>query len=122
MIGVRARAERNAGRAALLVWVLVCEASPLVHTPESACASADLLVAEATSPNAAPLDACSYFGLVGSATSRAPAQTPPYEKFDASPRTAWWPFTRPRRPPLYESNPHSVTPHAAVARVIVPEG
>jgi hypothetical protein len=42
--------------------------------------------------------------------------------FDATPLTAWWPFSSPRRPPLYESNPGNVTPHPAVARVIVPEG
>jgi S1-C subfamily serine protease len=102
MIGVRARAERNAGRAALLLWVLVCVTSDLLHATESACASADSLVA--------------------SATSRAPEQTPTYEDFDTSLRIAWWPFTSPRRPPLYESNPRSVAPHPAVARVIVPEG
>ena len=37
-------------------------------------------------------------------------------------RTAFWPFTRPHRPPIYESQPHNVTPHPAVARIIVPEG
>jgi S1-C subfamily serine protease len=37
------------------------------------------------------------------------------------PHTAWWPFSKPRRPPLYESQPHNVTPHPAVARIIVPE-
>jgi S1-C subfamily serine protease len=36
-------------------------------------------------------------------------------------RTAFWPFTSPRRPPIYESNPCNVTPHPAVARIIVPE-
>lgn len=36
-------------------------------------------------------------------------------------RTAWWPFSRPRNPPIYESQPHNVTPHPAVARIIVPE-
>jgi S1-C subfamily serine protease len=40
---------------------------------------------------------------------------------DDAARTAWWPFSRPRNPPIYESQPHSVTPHPAVARIIVPE-
>jgi S1-C subfamily serine protease len=40
---------------------------------------------------------------------------------DNSLRIAFWPFTRPHRPPLYESQPHNVTPHPAVARIIVPE-
>lgn len=40
---------------------------------------------------------------------------------DGATRTAFWPFTSPRRPPIYESQPHNVTPHAAVARIIVPE-
>jgi hypothetical protein len=35
--------------------------------------------------------------------------------------TAWWPFSRHRNPPIYESQPHNVTPHPAVARIIVPE-
>ena len=33
---------------------------------------------------------------------------------------SWWPF-KPHRPPIYESQPHNVTPHPAVARIIVPE-
>jgi len=37
-------------------------------------------------------------------------------------RTAFWPFTSPRNPPVYESTPENVTPHPAVARIIVPEG
>jgi hypothetical protein len=40
---------------------------------------------------------------------------------DDVPRTAWWPFSRPRNPPIYESQPHNVTPHPAVARIVVPE-
>jgi len=34
---------------------------------------------------------------------------------------AWWPFFEPRRPPIYESQPNNVTPHPAVARIIVAE-
>jgi len=34
---------------------------------------------------------------------------------------AWWSFFQPPRPPLYESQPHNVTPHPAVARIIVAE-
>jgi S1-C subfamily serine protease len=59
--------------------------------------------------------------LVASTTSHAPTRAPTYAEADAQPRTAWWPFT-PRRRPLYESNPNTVKPHPAVARVIVPEG
>ncbi|MCI0332658.1 MAG: serine protease [Planctomycetes bacterium] len=58
-------------------------------------------------------------GLVASATS--PAPTPASTNADASPRIAFWPFTKPHRPPIYESNPCNVTPHPAVARIIVPE-
>src|SRR5688572_8263798 len=61
------------------------------------------------------------YGLVASAT-RAPADG--LERFDVEDqelRTAFWPFTPARHPPLYESNPCNVTPHPAVARIIVPE-
>jgi hypothetical protein len=36
-------------------------------------------------------------------------------------RVAWWQFFKPTRPPIYESQPDSVTPHPAVARIVVPE-
>ena len=36
-------------------------------------------------------------------------------------QTAAWPFFKPRRRPIYESSPCDVTPHPAVARIIVPE-
>jgi S1-C subfamily serine protease len=48
-------------------------------------------------------------------------QTPGCDDIEAAPRIAWWPFSNPRRPPLYESTPGNVTPHPAVARIIVPE-
>ena len=40
---------------------------------------------------------------------------------ESTPRTAWWPFSRPQRRAIYDSQPHHVTPHPAVARIIVPE-
>ncbi len=40
---------------------------------------------------------------------------------DAISRTALWPFSNWRRPAIYDSLPHSVTRHPAVARIIVPE-
>jgi hypothetical protein len=43
------------------------------------------------------------------------------EPADVAPRTAFWPFTAPRPKPLYDSAPGDVTPHPAVARIIVPE-
>jgi len=36
--------------------------------------------------------------------------------------TAFWPFSKRHRRPIYESSPSCVTPHPAVARIIVPEG
>jgi hypothetical protein len=48
----------------------------------------------------------------------------PPDGLAASPSTlsvaSWWPFQA-RNRPIYESQPHNVTPHPAVARVIVPE-
>jgi len=55
---------------------------------------------------------------VGGSNVAAEAATPTTD----TDRTAFWPFTRPHRPPIYESQPHNVTPHPAVARIIVPEG
>jgi hypothetical protein len=97
MIVDRTRVERSAAVLRILCALLV-SAGALNHA--SALASGTL-VADATSPTLEPASS------VGDA--------------DAMPRTAWWPFSRPSRP-LYESNPCNVTPHPAVARVIVPEG
>jgi hypothetical protein len=36
-------------------------------------------------------------------------------------RTAFWPFSKPHRPPIYDSQPYNVTPHPAVARIVVTE-
>jgi hypothetical protein len=36
-------------------------------------------------------------------------------------RIAWWQFFKPHHPPIYESQPHNVTPHPAVARIVVTE-
>ena len=60
------------------------------------------------------------YGLVASAASPGADFAPPGSVTE--PRTAFWPFTSPRRAPLYESDPCNVKPHPAVARVIVPEG
>jgi S1-C subfamily serine protease len=60
------------------------------------------------------------YGLVDSATSPGDDFAP--SSAHAPPRTAFWPFTSPRRPPLFESDPCNAKPHPAVARVIVPEG
>ncbi|MEX2308691.1 MAG: serine protease [Pirellulales bacterium] len=56
-------------------------------------------------------------------SSKSAASLPPLSvaSDDALPRTAWWPFSKPPRPPLYESDPHTVTRHPAVARIIVAE-
>ncbi len=40
---------------------------------------------------------------------------------DGITRTAAWPFFSDRHPPVYDSLPSDVTPHPAVARIIVPE-
>lgn len=100
MVGDLARVNRRPGGGARVAAVLVCSA--VLHASISVGASTDSLYA--------------------AATDRAPEQMPVWEDTDSQPRTAWWPFTSPRRPPLYESNPYNVTPHPAVARVIVPEG
>jgi hypothetical protein len=54
----------------------------------------------------------------------APTAAPRALAHDTTPRTAAWPFFKFRRPAVYDSlsQPQAVTPHAAVARIIVPEG
>jgi S1-C subfamily serine protease len=102
MIGARAQVERNRLRAERTLCLLTCAAFAQLLVPVLVYASVEPQVADATS--AAAVDA-----LV-------------HDDCDAALRTAWWPFSGPRRAPLYESNPCNVTPHPAVARVIVPEG
>lgn len=99
MIGVRPQVK---GKAARILCILVCAALAQ---------SLPLRPAYATSD-----------GLVASATSQASEEQASSHADDGpAPRTAFWPFTSPRRPPIYESNPCNVTPHPAVARIIVPE-
>jgi hypothetical protein len=57
-------------------------------------------------------------GLAASAASSPPLARP---SDDIISRTALWPFFKPHRPPIYESQPHNVKPHPAVARIIVTE-
>ncbi len=100
MTGDPTQAKRQATHAMYLYRIVVFAALALVTTHDIAYATSDELAPEATSPTPAP------------ASKKVDA--------DAS-RIAFWPFTKPRRPPIYESNPCNVTPHAAVARIIVPE-
>jgi hypothetical protein len=61
-------------------------------------------------------------GLVADAVRPVAEQAAERSGTLEAPRVAFWPFTSPRRPPIYESDPCTVTPHPAVARIIVPEG
>jgi hypothetical protein len=61
-------------------------------------------------------------GLVAEAVRPIIEQPVERSSTEEVPRVAFWPFTSPRRPPIYESDPCTVTPHPAVARIIVPEG
>ena len=57
----------------------------------------------------------------GLATSVASSTTSRALSAPQARTAASWPFFKPRRRPIYESSPASVTPHPAVARIIVPE-
>jgi len=109
MIGARPQAK--------VIWrtarcILACTALAIQcsFATTSALATSDSLIAS--------------YGSVASATSSAPAyaSTTGGAETTPSPRTAFWPFTSPHRAPIFESNPSCVTPHPAVARIIVPEG
>jgi S1-C subfamily serine protease len=84
-------------------------------------AVAALLLA-ASIPSAPPAAANALAGSPASA-SRPIFNDAPRASLDLpdSARTALWPFFNSRRPPIYESQPHNVTPHPAVARISVPE-
>src|SRR5262245_40082676 len=101
MIGDRALVERRALHN-LRVFALVCIAIVLIQAPWPECATAEQLPVEA--------------GCL------VPEQLLHDGPLEDAPRTAWWPFSSPRRPPIYESDPCNVTPHPAVARIVVPEG
>ena len=60
-------------------------------------------------------------GLVTSVTSDPPFAAETVVPDDTNPRTALWPFSKPHRRAIYDSNGRPVTPHPAVARIIVPE-
>jgi S1-C subfamily serine protease len=90
-----ARVDQQMRSRAWALCVVLC----MALDRETACATAPL-VAEATS-----LYAC---GLTASVASSEPAA-----------RTAAWPFFNRRSRPVYDACP--VTPHPAVARIIVPE-
>ena len=57
----------------------------------------------------------------GLATSVASTNVAPRDADEGAIHTAAWPFFKPRHRPIYESSPGNVTPHPAVARIIVPE-
>jgi hypothetical protein len=65
-----------------------------------------------------PTCAASTDGLVTSVTS---STTTPHTNDEPLSHTAAWPFFKPHRRPIYDSFPLPVTPHPAVARIIVPE-
>src|SRR5262245_59777266 len=60
--------------------------------------------------------------LVAPVTSQSASQQHANTAVHADPRVAWWPFSPPRRLPIYDSAGGPVTAHPAVARIIVPEG
>lgn len=102
---LRGRRPWNAVRiaACVVVAALLCDTAFLYAYPER-------LVAEAASP---------YGPEAASPYGRAAFGYGPRTDGDSL-RTAFWPFTGPRRTAIFDSC--NVTPHPAVARIIVPEG
>jgi S1-C subfamily serine protease len=102
LCGYKATVDRKSPRGVWPIYLLICVAFSYSLAPPTVSASGSPPDIEAAGPTR---------GAVSTS-----------DESDAEPRTAWWPFAGARRPPVYESDPASVTPHPAVARIIVPEG
>jgi hypothetical protein len=94
----------------LFTLAVICESAAAVSP----------LVAEGTSApslrTAAPKPA--FEALVTIGTNPAVAGSSIHQPFE---RTAAWPFSKSNRRPIYNAFPSPVTPHPAVARIVVPE-